>query len=593
MSPQLPLQQTWNLDNFFSGGSASPSLRTFLATLKEDVSKLQKTLRHSSTLAQAIEKWQEVSARLREVDSFAACLGAQDVNDQAAIQLRGEINSLQAKFDSASELLGHELALLSDRAFSTLLKNEALIPITFGLSKRRRLAKEKMPFSQEALLNDLSTDGFHGWAQLYDTVIGQMRIPLTEDGKEKSLSVGQASNRFSNPSRQIRKQLFTNWEAAWKEQEQVFGQILNSLAGFRLKIYDNRKWPSPLKEPLSLNHMEEKTLNTMWSVVEANKAPLLKYLKRKAELLGIPQLNWYDLSAPIGSKSGNIPYDEAVSFIAAQFQKVSPEMATFAKSACENKWVEAEDRPGKAQGGFCASFPYTHETRIFMTYSNTQENVFTLAHELGHAYHDYVVQPQPEMNRNYPMSVAETASTLAEMVISDAALESAVEPEKQLALLDDKLQRSVLFFMNIHSRFLFEQAFYAERHQGLITPQRLCTLMEEAQKKGYCNSLASYNPYFWASKSHFYMTTVPFYNFPYAFGYLFSLGIYSILQRDNASFETKWRDILKDTGSMTVEELALKHLDVDLTQPTFWQYALDLVNKDAEGFLALSHPHSK
>jgi oligoendopeptidase F len=194
----------------------------------------------------------------------------------------------------------------------------------------------------------------------------------------------------------------------------------------------------------------------------------------------------------------------------------------------------------------------------------------------------------PMFNQHYAMNVAETASTFAEMIVSDALVQNAQTKEEKIALLADKIQRSIAFFMNIHARFLFETQFYELRKQGTIEAEEISALMEKAQREAFMDSLSSYHPYFWASKLHFYITGVPFYNFPYTFGYMFSTGIYAIAKREGTSFAAKYDALLRDTGCMNVEQLATKHLGVDLTQPDFWEDAMKLAIQDVEDFLALT-----
>jgi pepF/M3 family oligoendopeptidase len=363
---------------------------------------------------------------------------------------------------------------------------------------------------------------------------------------------------------------------------------LNHLAGFRLKLYEKRGWDEILKEPLAINRMSEETLNVMWDVIVKNKPVFVEYLNRKAKLLGTERLSWVDVEAPVGSSSQTISYDEGARMIEEQFRKFSPKMADFAVKAFENRWIEAEDRPGKRPGGFCTSLTVSKETRIFMTYAGTASNVSTLAHELGHGYHQFVMDDLPAMSQDYAMNVAETASTFAEMILSDSAVKEAKNEDEKLALLEDKIQRSVAFFMNVHARFLFETRFYAKRKEGLVSVEELNELMVTAQKEAFCDALSEYHPHFWAAKLHFYITEVPFYNFPYTFGYLFSAGIYAQAQEEGAAFEQRYIDLLRDTGRMTVEELAQKHLGVDLTKPDFWQKAVDLAIADVHEFLEMT-----
>jgi oligoendopeptidase F len=335
--------------------------------------------------------------------------------------------------------------------------------------------------------------------------------------------------------------------------------------------------------------MSSDTLQSMWEVVEENKQPFVDFLQAKASLLRLKKLSWYDQEAPLSTQeSGNlISYKEAASFITDCFEKFSPKMAEFAHQAFAKGWVESEDRPGKRPGGFCTGFPLKKESRIFMTYSGTNESVFTLAHEIGHAFHNHIIYNMPDMARHFPMNLAETASTFAEMIVSEAAFQKETVESHRLQLLNAKLQRSVIFFFNIHARFLFETRFYEQRKTGPLSPEELCGLMTQAQKEAYGDSLDVYHPYFWASKMHFNTTELPFYNFPYTFGYLFSTAIY-LKAKASKNFEETYIALLADTGRMTVETLAEKHLNADLTKKEFWQKTINFLKEDTTSFLQLA-----
>ncbi len=223
-----------------------------------------------------------------------------------------------------------------------------------------------------------------------------------------------------------------------------------------------------------------------------------------------------------------------------------------------------------------------------MTYDGSMSNVATLAHEIGHAYHGYCLKEENTLAQRYAMNVAETASTFAEAIVADALVKEAESKEMKLSLLENKISRAVAFFMNIHARFLFETRFYEARKERLLSASELNGLMVEAQREAYGNQLAEYSPIFWASKLHFHITGVPFYNFPYTFGFLFSQGIYKRALEAGSSFEDDYIALLKDTASMTVEDLAQKHLQVDLTNSQFWQEAIDVVLADVDEFMRLT-----
>ncbi|SEN71164.1 M3 family oligoendopeptidase [Lihuaxuella thermophila] len=595
MSPKYA--QTWNLDVFFEGGSDSPGLKKELTDLEKQIPRLKEKILAIDTSGsevpveiwnEALEELQQLSNRLHEAFSYISCLSSANMRDEQAQILRGQAAQLIASHSSVLTALDSKITQCSEEYWQQLIERPEIRPISFALREKRQRAMEKLPPEQEELVGNLSVDGYHGWGQMYNTIVGRMQIPCEENGKIHYLSVGQAFNKLSNPDRKIRRQIFAKWEEAWKNEADLFAETLNHLAGHRLQLYKHRGWDSVWKEPLDDNRMREETLRAMWEAIETEKHRLVKYLERKAKLLQIERLSWYDLHAPLPGVNKTVPYDEAADFIVEQFRHFSRDLAEFAQHAFENRWIEAEDRPGKRPGGFCASFPVSEQTRIFMTYSGTPSNVSTLAHELGHAYHQHVMKGLPALVQEYAMNVAETASTFAELIVTDAAIRHADSREERVILLEDKLQRAVSFFMDVHSRFLFETRFYEERKQGPLTPTRLCELMVEAQKAGFAHSLAEYHPHFWASKLHFYNTYVPFYNFSYTFGYLFSTGIYARALEQGTAFAQKYVDLLRDTGRMTVEDLAEKHLGVDLTKPDFWQQAVDLVLADVDEFLSLT-----
>jgi pepF/M3 family oligoendopeptidase len=408
------------------------------------------------------------------------------------------------------------------------------------------------------------------------------------EGKAQTLSMGQAANLLSNPAADVRREVFSKYEDAWANKEELFASTLNHLAGFRINLYKNRGWDDVLSEPLQRNRMERTTLDAMWAAVQGGKPHLVKFLQRKAELLNLDQVAWYDLGAPVGDAGKQIPFADAQDFVVDQFRKFSPDIADFTQKALDLRWVEAENRGGKRPGAFCTSLPLSKESRVFMTYSGTISSLGTLAHELGHAYHGYVLKDAPLFLRRYAMNVAETASTFGELLVVDGAIGAASSPQEKLGILEDKIGRSVSFFMDIHSRFLFETRFYAERKKGLVSSAQLNELMAEAQKEAFMGSLKEYHPHFWASKLHFYSTGVPFYNFPYTFGYLFSAGVYARAKAEGQGFAQSYARLLADTARMSVEDLAHKHLGVDLTKPDFWEAAVKLATDDVEEFLELT-----
>jgi oligoendopeptidase F len=583
----------WDLEVFFKGGSSSPEFADHLKAAGGQIEKFKKEVEgwepvnqsnESAMLANLVGLFDGAAKKVRQAGAFVSCLHAQNTDDKKAGQLKATVTELSASLQTALTIFDQKLSSFSKDVWDELLQDGLLKELRFVLTERRERAAEKLSEKEESAINALSVDGYHGWGQMYDLLVGNTKVQY----KEESLSVGQAANKLSDADRSVRKEVFAAWEKAWGEKEDFYAKTLNHLAGFRLNVYKLRGWEDVLKEPLDINRMKKETLDAMWEVISDNKEPFVRFLNRKAGLLGLEKLSWFDLDAPIGSAESKMSYQQGAGFIVDNFAQFGKEMADFAKMAFEDNWIEAEDRPGKAPGGFHTFFPESSQSRIFMTYSGTPSNVSTLAHELGHGFHTYAMRDLHLLNRNYAMNVAETASTFAEMIVSDASVKNAQTKEEKLGLLEDKVQRSVALLMNIHARFLFETKFYEERKQGVVNPERLGELMKNAQQEAYGGALEEYHPLFWASKLHFFITGVPFYNFPYTFGYLFSLGIYAMALEEGKGYEEKYIALLKDSASMTVEELAQKHLNVDLTKKDFWEKAVRMCVDDVEEFMALT-----
>lgn len=593
---------TWDLDAIFPGGTKSQELQEKLHNLKEEIKEYQTLIlswnvaenKSAEQLKKILHKEESVEKGLGQARTFVQMWHDAYTNDEHANVVMGQIIDLLGEVETYSTIFTKKLVSISDEAWQTLLDDEQLKEVAFALNEIRDNGKRLLSEEEEKLITNLNKDGLAAWSQLYDTTVSIITIPYTDkEGNTTEYSVGQAMNRmYADPDPEVRKQLFDNWEAAWTKYAPIFADTLNHLDGYRLTLQKAHGRENFLEEPLEYNRMSEETLNAMWQAVSKYKQPFIALLKQKATILGMDKLGWQDVDAPVAFgdvKPPRYTYDEACDFVIENFASFGPKLASFAKHALENRWVEAEDRPNKRPGGYCEELPESEESRIFMTFTGSSNDTSTLAHELGHAFHSYVMRDLPSLNRNYAMNVAETASTFAETIISNATIAKAKTTEEKITLLNTKLENATAMFLNIHARFLFEKSFYEERSKGIVSEQRINELMVNAQKEAYGDSLSSYHPHFWCSKLHFFIDDVPFYNFPYTFGYLFSLGVYSEYLKNPEGFEDKYIALLRDTGSMKVEDLAMKHLGVDITKSDFWEAGVQLIAKDAEEFISLTN----
>ena len=587
----------WDLESIFAGGSSSESLQQELQQISTKMKEFHQLVdaftpnaeNQVKALSEILAVHEEIQKSFTECGSFIEALNSANIHDQQAKLLTGQLYSNLPAFQLATTILNKKFASYSEEDWQNLMTHFS--QIAFRLSEMRRDGQELLDEQSENIINTLALDGQSAWSQHYDTIVASIQIPFNGE----MLSAGQAFNTMmSSQDKAVRQELFKKWEKAWSEKADIFADTLNHLDGFRLNNYKLHGVDDFLKQPLEYNRLDKETLDMMWGTIQKNKQPIIDFLTRKAQLFGKDKMDWQDQDAPIvlgDFEERRYTFDQAADFIVENFKKFSPKMSEFAQMAFDKAWIEAEDRPGKRPGGYCTSLPKSQESRIFMTYGESVNEVSTLAHELGHAFHSHVMWDLPTLNQDYAMNVAETASTFAELIVADATLKEAKTDEEKINLLDVKLQNAIAMFMNIHARFIFESNFYAARQKGLVATDEITRLMVEAQKEAYINGLGSYHPHFWAAKLHFFIDEVPFYNFPYTFGYLFSLGIYAKASQHADGFEDQYIALLRDTASMTTEELAKKHLDTDLHQATFWQAGIDMVLKDIATFMELTEKY--
>lgn len=526
---------------------------------------------------------QSFTKEVHEVSSLAACLCGQDSLDTQAVQLEEKCCKARAILSRLMQFLGNFLLEMDDAKLQDFFRSYP--ELSFPLKELRDLSRKKMPLEKEILIDDLAVSGHESFTILYYTLIGKMKFII----RDVPLGIGEVENALTHHQREGRKEAFFHMKKAFCEKEDLFSQMLNNVIDFRLTCYRHRGWDDVLLESYTKNRVDPETLSVMWSVVEENKLHLVRYMDVVSELFFEGQkLAWYDLEAPLYATpcSSSLSWELACSQVAEKFSAISLKMGCFAENALEKKWVDAEPSLCKRAGGFCASFPLLGESRILMTYSGTPQNQMTLAHELGHAYHFHLLRDKSAFLQDYPMSIAETASTMCEMIIMDGFVKEAQTCEEKLIFLNEKISRWRAFAMDIHARYLFDFWFYQKRREGFLLPNEINDLMVRAQKVGYRETLSEYFPQFWAYKMHFYFADMPFYNWPYTMGFLLSSGVYQILsQRKN--FEVDYEKFLSDSSCFSIENLMGKHCEVDIQKKSFWQKCIDPFNQDIQEFLSI------
>jgi oligoendopeptidase F len=590
---------TWELDSLLPN-PATPRFGELLDGYRRE---LQEIAAESETLvplsSASLKNWEDfvprlstLLARSEDLHAFIGCHAAADAENKLYQQIEGQLAGLSPL--RAQIFTNIEFALKNAAEGDVpacLAKSAPLRTLGFFVEECRRNAAFRLPKELELLAADLSVDGQMAWSRLYDRVSGALRIEVMERGEVVKKSPSQVT--LDSPERTVRQNNYFAASKAWSGITDTCADALNHISGSRLVKYRRLGVKDHLDLPLRCNRLKRETLDRMWERVAARKGCLLKYFARKAELMGVERLAWYDQTAPLPRSPGESPpltYDAACDTIVATFDAFSPHLGDFAKRAIAERWIEVENRAGKRQGGFCTGFPTRQQSRIFMTYTNSADSMSTLAHELGHAYHSYVLREEPYLLQDYPMNLAETASTFAEAVLAEHRLKTASTASEKLGLLDHMLSDAVAFLMNIHARFLFEDDFHKRRSAGELSTDTFSELMLNAQKTAYQNALAEdgWNPLFWASKLHFYIGGLPFYNFPYTFGYLLSQALFAVAPQFGSEFPERYRRLLVLTGCRETESAIQESLDYDTTKPDLWDLSLDVVERRVAQFLDLS-----
>ena len=528
--------------------------------------------------------------RIREIGwniaVLAACTGSQDARDPLAKQLASR--ALNADLFKTLAPIEDLMLGLPEAEFGQLMQDPLLGEEEYRLRHERRLQDQRLPVEAEQLVIGLGTDGLHAWGNLYNDLVGKIRLVI--DGREMGLA--EASYLLSSPDRALRKEAFDAISAGWEGEQETVAAILNALNGWRLELSRQRGKVRTL-DALDLSchqsHIERVTLDTLMQETWQARGLGQRALGLMARRLGIEELGPEDLFAPPPASSHrSIPFEEAIEIIALAFTGFDPEMGEFARMMAERGWIDAAPTPNRRTGAYCTKFADPVEPRVFITYAGTMDNVITLAHELGHAWHNWLIRDLPMSQRSYPMTLAETASIFAETLVRSALFEQAQSAEERQAIAWAEADGAATFLVNIPARFAFEQTLVAEREQGYVSSARLKALTDEAWGRWYEKSLSRYHPMFWAAKAHFSIAGFGFYNYPYLFGYLFSLGVYQQLISRQAAGEQDvaqaYRALLRDTGRMSAEELVMKHLGQDIREAAFWQGSLALVAAAVDRF---------
>ena len=599
----------WDLSAFFPEFNG-PEMRAFKAALEKDIRLVSGKASSLSCLSaknagqweKVFNKAEDIVTRLSHLSSYVGCLSAADSNNEAYLKEEASMAILWANYSKLEIEMHRAIKEAPDKVFSSFVQRRGFEGIHYFLKRMRWEARRNMSPDKEILATDLSVDGISAWGRMYDAISGKLAFDMEfPDGRKERLPISQRRTFLEDADRRVRRAAFLGGNAAWQTMENVASAALNAISGTRLTLYRHRKINHFLEVALFQSGLSKKTLDAMFQAIYDNLDVPKRFLRLKAKIMGLKAVSWYDLSAPL-----HLPGDERFSWekgtalIRDSFVRAYPRLGEFLeKNVYGKKWVDWEPRSGKRPGGFCTSSRFNKESRIFMTYHGSMGDVHTLAHETGHAFHFYVMRNLRTHAQHYPMTLAETASTFAEMILSEGILQDgSLSDNMKCFILDQDLSNAAVYLMDIPVRYEFEKKLYEERASGELSVSRLKDLMKETQRRIFRDTLeqGGEDAYFWASKLHFYITEVTFYNFPYSFGFLLSRGLYALFQQEGKSFLPQYEKFLAYTGSDTCENVARKTIRQDLSKPEFWTQAIrSLENpmKQLESLLPRAFPDWK
>ncbi len=581
------MKEVWNLDRIYRTFE-DPAFAADLAELKalaEGFGAFSATLGDIAPidgLRQGIDYVEKISALVNKLGLYASLRQSANTRDAEAGSWMGQIMNVVS--DTAGpEAAFKDWASKRPGLMELVCGDENLRDYEFLFRNMADSARFFLPGRGEEIMARMELSGGNAWSEMQTYLTST--VPVSYRGKTTNLS--DIRNLAYDPDPQVRKDAY---EAELNCYERIQDAVAFALNSIKLETINDcklRGYASPLERTLRNAHMKRETLDAMLGAMDEYLPVFWKYLRTKAEALGYENgLPWYELYAPMGKASTRLTPETTREYLVEQFSGFDAELTEMVKRAFDEEWIDFYPRDGKSGGAFCAEVPCLEESRILTNFDGMFGDAVTLAHELGHAFHNQCVFPHRILNRDYSMPVAETASTFNECVVMNAAIKSAKDDEERLALIENQLQDVTQIICDIYSRYRFETMVFENREKEFMHADKLCALMTQAQKECYGDGLDhdQMHPYMWICKSHYYGPT--FYNFPYAFGGLFARGLYAKYEVEGASFVPKYKELLHMTPVATAEDCA-KTAGIDLTDKNFWRGALQTVAEEIELFCAL------
>ena len=580
------MEMTWDLSVFYNGFD-DPQLESDIQRIAElshsaadiatekcsDVEKLEKMVAASS----------ELNNLLSNAYGFTQLTLATDCTNEEALRYLDRLSNMMVDVQLNSSAIVRLVGGIADLE-ACIAQSETLKAHAFMLRETKEQAEHLLPEEMEKWMLRMSLDGAEAFSKLRDRLMGSHTVEL--DGK--SLPLPAVRGMAYDPDPAVRKSAYEAELASYAKVETPMAFCLSGIKGEAMTMCEAQKYPDILSRQLSESRMDRETLDAMLTAIREALPDFRRYLRAKGKLLGHNDgLPFYDLFAPVGEASLRYTVEEARELLVSTFSKVHPEMGAFIAHAIDNRWIDFLPREGKEGGAFCAGYHQKKMCRVLTNFVGSFSDVSTLAHELGHGWHDRCLERVPVLMTDIPMQLAETASIFNETLLSHTVRETADE-KTRFVLLENSLMEATQTVVDIYSRFLFESAVFEARKTHTPSAAELNQMMLDAQEAAYGDGLDKdvRHPSMWVNKSHYYNVGLHFYNFPYAFGLLFGLGVFALYQKEGASFLPKYDAMLASCGSGTIAEVAAS-VGIDVRSVDYWRSALDVVRGEVDEFVKL------
>lgn len=539
-------------------------------------------------LEEYIKRYSKLTELISKIGAFIELSISVNTKDTEALRYSDIFEKKLTHMVEASTKVERYISTI-DNIEHIIEKSELLKAHEYVLKSIVEQSKYLLSDKEESIIANMKNTGSNAWSKLKDNLISSLMVEIKENDEVKEYPLTVVLNMAEDKSEEVRKRAYEAEIESYKKVEEGVAAALNGIKGEVLTVCDFRGYKSPLEKTLLDSRMDEESLNAMLDAMKESLPVFRKYLRRKAEMLGHKNgLPFYDLYAPISNADMKFTYDEGAKFVVKNFRTFSDNLGDFAQKAIDNNWIDVEPREGKVGGAFCAGLHFIGESRILLNYGGSFGDVVTMAHELGHGFHGECLKNEAILNSEYPMPIAETASTFCETIIKKAAIKEANKDEA-LAILEAEICDCTQVIVDIYSRFLFEKSVFEARKESALTVSQIKELMLEAQREAYGDGLDQeyLHPYMWAWKPHYYDADYNYYNFPYAFGLLFAKGLYAEYLKKGESFTSEYERLLSITGKNKIADIT-KEVGIDIHNKEFWRNSLKTIEEDIEKFIELS-----